>query len=106
MRFYRQNKSAIDGGTMDVEMQNANGGLEKYNTLREIPDASLREYLKTQFSDLFDGDKLNIYKHLGNTQKINPLSIGEYQEVESVESLEGTEYIIEQSILGKELYWQ
>lgn len=94
MRFYRQNKSAIDGGTMDVEMQNANGGLEKYNTLREIPDASLREYLKTQFSDLFDGDKLNIYKHLGNTQKINPLSIGEYQEVESVESLEGIEYII------------
>lgn len=44
MRFYRQNKSAIDGGTMDVKMQNEDDVSEKYNTLREVPDANLRTF--------------------------------------------------------------
>ena len=69
MRFYRQNKSAIDGGTMDVKMQNEDGVSEKYNTLREVPDANLRTYLKNNFSDLFNGDNIDISKHLGNEQK-------------------------------------
>ena len=52
-----KNKPAIDGGTMDIKMQNENGVSEKYNTLREIPDATLRAYLnqETTFSGLFDG---------------------------------------------------
>ena len=75
MRFYRQNKSAIDGGTMDVKMQNEDGVSEKYNTLREVPDANLRTYLKNNFSDLFNGDNIDISKHLGNEQKVTMLKI-------------------------------
>lgn len=77
VRFYRQNKPAIDGGTMDIKMQNENGVSEKYNTLREIPDATLRAYLnqETTFSGLFDGEKIDLSKRLNNDQKINNIYI-------------------------------
>lgn len=77
VRFYRQNKSAIDAGTMDVEMVNTSGTLEKYNTLREIPDEVLRAYLnqETTFSELFDGERIDISKTLSNSAKINNIYV-------------------------------
>ena len=108
MRFYRQNKSAIDGGTMDVEMQNANGSLEKYNTLREIPDATLRAYLnqETTFSGLFDGEKIDLSKKLSNAQKINNIYVNPWLfqdaglNIDDVTNLEGLQYIVENP------YWE
>jgi len=94
MRFYRQNKTAIDNGTMDVKMVNASETLEKYTTLREVSDETLRAYLKTLFSDIFEGDYIDISKHLGNDQKTNIITIGKYLNVESVSSLEGIQYIV------------
>ncbi len=91
MRFYRQNKSAIDGGTMDVEMQNANGSLEKYNTLREIPDETLRKTLKETFSQMFNGDKIDISNYiLDGKQRIAALQI-----TEGVSDFEGIQYVVE-----------
>lgn len=97
MRFYRQNKTAIDGGTMDVKMQNANGGLEKYNTLREIPDDNLRAYLKNNFSDLFNGDNVDLNKHLGNEQKSLAVAV---MESDNVENFEGLQYLVDNP------YWE
>ena len=91
MRFYRQNKSAIDGGTMDVEMQKANGSLEKYNTLREIPDAALKANLKQNFSNLFEGDKINLNNYIIDAkERINSLYL-----TEDIKDYEGIQYIVE-----------
>lgn len=97
MRFYRQNKSAIDGGTMDVKMQNEDGVSEKYNTLREVPDANLRTYLKNNFSDLFNGDNIDISKHLGNEQKSLAVAV---MESDNVENFEGLQYLVDNP------YWE
>ena len=91
MRFYRQNKSAIDGGTMDVKMQNANGSLEKYNTLREIPDETLRKTLKETFSQMFNGEKIDISNYiLDDKQRIAALQI-----TDGVSDFEGIQYVVE-----------
>ena len=108
VRFYRQNKSAIDGGTMDVKMQNENGVSEKYNTLREIPDATLRAYLnqETTFSGLFDGDKIDLSKKLSNAQKINNIYVNTWffedanLNIDDLVNLDGLQYIIENP------YWE
>ena len=96
MRFYRQNKDAIDDGTMDVKMANASGTLETYNTLREVPDETLRAYLKEQFADLFDGDKINIANYILDVkQKINPIRI-----TSNVKDFDGIQYVVQNP------YWQ
>ena len=108
VRFYRQNKSAIDGGTMDVKMQNENGVSEKYNTLREIPDATLRAYLnqETTFSGLFDGDKIDLSKKLSNAQKINNIYVNTWffedanLNIDDLVNLDGLQYIVENP------YWE
>lgn len=94
VRFYRQNKNAIDNGTMDVKMSNAKGMLDKFNTLREVPNEKLRNYLcqETAFSDLFDGEKINLEKHLSMNQKTNNIIIDE--SLSDISSLEGIQYII------------
>ena len=97
MRFYRQNKSAIDGGTMDVKMQNENGVSEKYNTLREVPDVNLRNYLKNNFSDLFNGENIDLSKHLGNEQKSLAIAV---MESDNVENFEGLQYLVDNP------YWE
>ena len=91
MRFYRQNKSAIDGGTMDVKMQNENGVSEKYNTLREIPDETLRKILKETFSQMFNGEKIDISNYiLDDKQRIATLQI-----TDGVSNFEGIQYVVE-----------
>ena len=37
----------------DMQMQNANGTLQAYTTLRDIPDEYFRTYLKSKFASLF-----------------------------------------------------
>jgi len=65
--FYRKNKAAIEKGDIDVKL-----GEKKFNTLREIPDAKFRDYLKSIFpeSNLFVGDKLDINKHIRTSESI------------------------------------
>lgn len=98
VRFYRQNKDAIEGSKLDMKMQNANGTLEKYNTLREIPDATLRTYLnqETTFSELFEGEKIDINKKLSNSEKINNIYVNKYfvDNFENLKNLDGLQYII------------
>lgn len=95
MRFYRENKTAIEDGTMDVMMVNASGTLEKYNTLRSVPDETLRAYLKEKYSTIFDGDQIDLSKRFSNSEKINELTLNPYVlEMSKVSSLEGIQYIV------------
>lgn len=91
VRFYRQNKDAIEGSKLDMKMQNANGTLEKYNTLREIPDANLRDNLKQNFSNLFEGEQINLNNYIIDAkERINSLYL-----TEEIKNYEGIQYIVE-----------
>ncbi len=61
-------------GCTDMQMQNKDGKAEKYTTLREIPDATIREYLKKALPSKFEGDKLDIYKKFSLDESKNTLS--------------------------------
>lgn len=65
--FYRKNKSVIEKGDIDFKL-----GDKKFTTLREIPDAKFRDYIKSIFpeSNLFVGDKLDINKHIKTSESI------------------------------------
>lgn len=89
MRFYRENKSKIEDGTIDMKMADDKGTLQKYTTLRNIPDQGLRAYLKETFSDMFTGDQIDINKRFGNAQKTSIVNIA----FMSVSSFEGLQYI-------------
>lgn len=58
-------------------MVNDKGSLEKYNTLREIPDEYFRAYLKTKFASLFvDDTHIDISKPMELASKGEAIYIG------------------------------
>jgi hypothetical protein len=69
--FYEQNQNDIEDGTIDIKMEDANGSLAQYTTLREVPEDTVRNYLKEQFPSLFSGDKIDISKRLVNISEAN-----------------------------------
>jgi Leucine-rich repeat (LRR) protein len=69
--FYEQNQNDIEDGTIDIKMEDANGSLAQYTTLREVPEDTVRNYLKEQFPSLFSGDKIDISKRLINISEVN-----------------------------------
>lgn len=87
--FYKTAKDA------DMQMSDENGKLQKYNTIRTIPNAGLRKSLKEMFSNLFvkdeaGNDVIDISKRLVSPeQKVQPLAF--YPEVDD---LDGVQYII------------
>lgn len=96
VRFYRHNKAS----NPDIQMENTQSELEPYTTLRTIPDASLRTWLKTQFSDLFEGESIDIAKRIGNSQRSTNIYISPLLGVTNIGSLEGIQYIVENP------YWE
>lgn len=87
--FYKTAKDA------DMKMSDENGKLQKYNTIRTIPNAGLRKSLKEMYSNLFvkdeaGNDVIDISKRLVSPeQKVQPLAF--YPEVDD---LDGVQYII------------
>jgi hypothetical protein len=76
---------------VDFKIENSNGQLSQYNTLREVPDNSLRTVLKRSFAPFFEGDSIDIGKRIvdaaATTKSItwwNP----------SINSVEGAQYIL------------
>lgn len=98
--FYMQNNADTD-----MKMQNKNGDIETYTTLREIPDNTLRKYLKRVFSSKFDGDKLDLLKNFSlkdRTEKMNISTVGGFWGDASLANkkyttIEGIEYILNDS---------
>lgn len=95
VRFYRQNKSDITGDKIDLKMEDDKGGLATYTTLRTVPDEKLRTYLKKTYASLFNGDQIDLSKHLNNNDKSAALALGNDQKPMDLSDLEGVQYIIQ-----------
>ena len=96
MPFYTQNES--ENKTVDMQMVNDKGSLEKYNTLREIPDEYFRAYLKMKFASLFaDDTHIDISKPMKNNEQGESLTLGltnQFADVNKIQSISGIECFI------------
>lgn len=96
MPFYTENEA--ENKTVDMQMVNDKGSLEKYNTLREIPDTYFAAYLKMNFSSVFTSDgKLDISKPLGLEDRGRNIFLQydtQYEDIEKIASIEGIEYFV------------
>lgn len=101
VRFYRKNKEDIASGKIDMKMADEKGNLQKYNTLRNIPNKKVLDVIKESFSSIMssDGNQIDLSKRLNNEEKVN--DFGLYVEKESASTfLDGIQYIIENP------YWE
>ena len=96
VRFYREKKAEIESGSIDVKMETSKGNLQKYNTIREIPDENIRANFKKYFSSIFDKDSIHIdiSKRLSNKDRSNACVFNEWYGVATAKTLEGVQYIV------------
>ena len=96
VRFYREKKAEIESGSIDVKMETSKGNLQKYNTIREIPDENIRANFKKYFSSIFDEDgiHIDISKRLSNKDRSNACVFNKWYGVATAETLEGVQYIV------------
>lgn len=96
MPFYTENEA--ENKTVDMQMVNDKGALEKYNTLREIPDEYFRAYLKTKFASLFvDETHMDISKPMELASKGEAIYIGfdnSFADADKIKNYTGIEYFI------------
>lgn len=96
MPFYTENEA--ENKTVDMQMVNDKGTLEKYNTLREIPDEYFRAYLKTKFASLFvDETHMDISKPMELASKGEAIYIGfdnSFADADKIKNYTGIEYFI------------
>ena len=96
MPFYTKNEA--ENKTIDMQMVNDKGSLEKYNTLREIPDEYFRAYLKMKFASLFaDDTHIDISKPMKNNEQGESLTLGltnQFADVNKIQSISGIECFI------------
>ena len=97
VRFYREKKAEIESGSIDVKMETSKGNLQKYNTIREIPDENIRANFKKYFSSIFDKDSIHIdiSKRLSNKDRLNNCAFNEWYGVATAKTLEGVQYIVD-----------
>ena len=96
MPFYTQNET--ENKTVDMQMVNDKGSLEKYNTLREIPDTYFRTFLKMKFASLFvDDTHIDISKPMGLNEIGESITLhyaNEFADLDKIASIFGIEYFI------------
>ena len=96
MPFYTENEA--ENKTVDMQMVNDKGSLEKYNTLRDIPDEYFRAYLKMKFASLFaDDTHIDISKPMKNNEQGESLTLGltnQFADVNKIQSISGIECFI------------
>ena len=96
MPFYTENEA--ENKTVDMQMVNDKGALEKYNTLREIPDEYFCAYLKMNFSSVINSEgMLDISKPLGLEDRGRNIFLQydtQYEDIEKIASIEGIEYFV------------
>ena len=96
MPFYTQNEA--ENKTVDMQMVNDKGSLEKYNTLREVPDTYFRTFLKMKFASLFvDDTHIDISKPMGLNEIGESITLhyaNEFAGLDKIASISGIEYFI------------
>ena len=96
MPFYTENEA--ENKTVDMQMVNDKGSLEKCNTLREIPDEYFRAYLKQKFASLFvDDTHIDISKPMGLNEIGESITLhyaNQFEDLDKIASISGIEYFI------------
>lgn len=85
------------GETTDMQMVNKDNTLEKYNTLREIPDEYFRAYLKSKFQSIFtDETHIDLRAPMGLSagESITLGLVNQFADVNKIKSIEGVEYFV------------
>lgn len=92
----------LQGQETDVKMADSTGKLEKYTTVREIPDPIFCEYLKTLYPSMFiDKNHIDFSKMPKLTEQGQNIYLLLPEEKENPASIEGVEYFINNPFLAK-----
>ena len=92
----------LQGQETDVKMADSTGKLEKYTTVREIPDPIFCAYLKTLYPSMFiDKNHIDFSKMPKLTEQGQNIFLYLPEEQENPRSIEGVEYFINNPFLTK-----
>lgn len=92
----------VQGQETDLKMADSTGKLEKYTTVREIPDPIFCEYLKTLYPSMFiDKNHIDFSKMPKLTEQGQNIYLLLPEEKENPASIEGVEYFINNPFLAK-----
>lgn len=92
----------LQGQETDVKMADSTGKLEKYTTVREIPDPIFCAYLKTLYPSMFiDKNHIDFSKMPKLTEQGQNIFLYLPEEKENPRSIEGVEYFINNPFLAK-----
>lgn len=92
----------LQGQETDLKMADSTGKLEKYTTVREIPDPIFCEYLKTLYPSMFiDKNHIDFSKMPKLTEQGQNIYLLLPEEKENPASIEGVEYFINNPFLAK-----
>lgn len=92
----------LQGQETDVKMADSTGKLEKYTTVREIPDPIFCAYLKTLYPSMFiDKNHIDFSKMPKLTEQGQNIFLYLPEEQENPRSIEGVEYFINNPFLAK-----
>ncbi len=92
----------LQGQETDLKMADSTGKMEKYTTVREIPDPIFCEYLKTLYPSMFiDKNHIDFSKMPKLTEQGQNIFLYLPEEQENPRSIEGVEYFINNPFLAK-----
>lgn len=92
----------LQGQETDIKMADSTGKLEKYTTVREIPDPIFCAYLKTLYPSMFiDKNHIDFSKMPKLTEQGQNIFLYLPEEQENPRSIEGVEYFINNPFLAK-----
>lgn len=92
----------LQGQETDIKMADSTGKMEKYTTVREIPDPIFCEYLKTLYPSMFiDKNHIDFSKMPKLTEQGQNIFLYLPEEKENPRSIEGVEYFINNPFLAK-----
>ena len=92
----------LQGQETDIKMADSTGKLEKYTTVREIPDPIFCAYLKTLYPSMFiDKNQIDFSKMPKLREQGQNIFLYLPEEQENPRSIEGVEYFINNPFLAK-----
>ena len=92
----------LQGQETDIKMADSTGKLEKYTTVREIPDPIFCAYLKTLYPSMFiDKNHIDFSKMPKLAEQGQNIFLYLPEEQENPRSIEGVEYFINNPFLAK-----
>lgn len=101
------------GKKMDMQMADATGRMQKYNTIREIPDPVFLTYMKRVYPSMFvDDSHVDISKQPALAEQGRNITLYMPRDIKDLKSIEGIEYFVNNpylkkmivGVMGKEFY--